>query len=81
MRLDWRRGSHEELVALLRKMEFLFYLFIFRQMGREGERERTLMCERYIDWLPLTRPQPVTWPARQTCALTRNPTSNPLVHS
>ena len=30
------------------------------------------MCERYIDWLPLTCPQPVTWPISQTCALTGN---------
>ena len=37
------------------------------------------MCERYIDWLPLTRPQLGTWSATQACALTGNQTS-PLVH-
>ena len=32
-------------------------LFIFRERGKEGERRReTSMCERYIDWLPLTPP-------------------------
>ena len=34
------------------------------------------MCERYIDWLPLKRPQLGTCPATQACALTRNQTSN-----
>ena len=37
------------------------------------------MCERYIDWLPLKRPQLGTCPATQACALTRNQTSNFLV--
>ena len=50
-----------------------FYLFIFRERRREGERE-TLMCERYINRLPLTCPQPGTWPVTQACALTGNPT-------
>ena len=46
-----------------------FYLFIFRQKGREGEREGE-------------KQQCVvgTWPATQACALTGNRTSNPLVH-
>ena len=29
-------------------------LFIFREMGRERKRERNIMCERYIEWSPLT---------------------------
>ena len=43
--------------------------------GRE-----TSMCERYIDWLPLTYPQSRTWSTTQKCALTRNRTSDPLFH-
>ena len=34
------------------------------------------MCERYIDWLPLTCPQLGTWPKTQARALTRNQTGN-----
>ena len=26
------------------------------------------MCKRYISWLPLTGPDPGTWPATQACA-------------
>ena len=59
-------------------------------MAREGEREETLMCKRYMDWLPLTRPQLGTWPLTQACALTGNrtgdlwvcrPALNPLSHT
>ena len=33
----------------------IFYLFIFRERSKEGERGReTLMCERYIELLPLS---------------------------
>ena len=34
--------------------------------------------EKYIDQLSLTHPQAGTWPATQACALTGNPTSNPV---
>ena len=52
------------------------YLFIFRQWGRVGERER----ERNINvWLLLTRPQVEIWPTTQACAPTGNQTSSPLV--
>ena len=37
------------------------------------------MCERIIDYLPVTHPQLRTWPANQTCALTGNRTGNLLV--
>ena len=58
-----------------------FYLFIFREKEREGERGReTSMCKRYIDQLPLACPQLGTWPATQACALTGNWTSDPCVH-
>ena len=52
-----------------------FYLFISRERGREGERERNINV-----WLPLACPQLGTWPAAQACALIRNRTSHPLVH-
>ena len=51
-----------------------YYLFIFRQ-GKEGEGERNISV-----WLPLAGPLLGTWPTTQTCALTRNQTSDPLVH-
>ena len=51
--------------------------FILRERGREGERET--MCERYIDRLPLARPQLGTWPATQACVLTGNQSGDPLV--
>ena len=38
------------------------------------------MCERNIDQLPLTSLQLGTWPVTQACALSRNRTSNRLVH-
>ena len=34
------------------------------------------MCKRNIDLLPLTRPQPGTWPTTQACALTGNRTGD-----
>ena len=56
------------------------YLFLERGGGREKERERnTDVGERYIDPLPLTRPQLGTWPTTQACVLTWNRTSGPLV--
>ena len=51
--------------------------------GRQGKdrrnRRETLMCERIIDRLTLTRPQPGIWPATQACALTGNQTGDLLV--
>ena len=48
---------------------FFFFkiLFIFRERGREGERERNINV-----WLPLECPLLSTWPATQACALTGN---------
>ena len=60
----------------LRRIFFLKILFIFEDRGREGE---TLVCERYIDRLPLSHPQMGTWPTTQPCALAGNPTSDLLV--
>ena len=50
-------------------------------MEREGERGReTSKCERHIDQVPFTCPQPGTWPTTQASALTGNHTGDPLVH-
>ena len=49
-------------------------LFISREW--EGEREGNINV-----WLPLVHPLLGTWPTTQACALTRNRTSDPLVHS
>ena len=51
------------------------YLFLDRGGGREKERERNISV-----WLSLTRPLLGIWPATQACALTGNPTDDPLVH-
>ena len=51
-----------------------FYLFIFREEGREGEREG-----RNIDWLPLIHVLTRDEPTAQACALTRNQTSHLLL--
>ena len=40
-----------------------FYLFIFRERGREGERERNTNVREIHDWLPLACPHLGTWPA------------------
>ena len=60
------------------KRENLFFnfisLFLDRGEGREKERERNISV-----WLPLVLPLLGTWPASQACALTGNPTGDPLV--
>ena len=43
-----------------------FYVFIFRERGREGEREG----ENINVWLPPVCPLLGTWPATHICALT-----------
>ena len=52
-----------------------YYLFIFRERGRVGEREGNLNV-----LMPLMQPLLGTWPATQACALTGTQTSDPLVH-
>ena len=61
-------------VSIFLKIIFIL-LFIFRERGREGEREGNVNV-----WLPLTRPLLGTWPETQACALTENWTSDPLLH-
>ena len=63
------------------EVSFLLLLldFIYFQKEGKGGRKRgreTLMCERYINQLPLTRPQLGTWPATQAFALTGSQTSD-----
>ena len=49
----------------------------FQREGNGGiKRRETWMCERYIDWLSLSCPQPGTQPVTQACALTGNQTSD-----
>ena len=55
---------------------YIYYLFIFRERGREGGRER----EKHQCVVASHHPQLRTWPATQACALTGNRTSNSLVH-
>ena len=55
-----------------------FYLFIFRQRGREGERKGEKHQCVVISHGPPTGDQ--TWLATQACALTRNRTNDPLAH-
>ena len=56
--------SHKFILFIFK----IFYLFIFRESGREGEREG----EKHQYVLALARPLLRTWPATQACALTGN---------
>ena len=53
----------------------IFYLFIFRERGRAGEREG----EKHQCVVAFCMPQLGTWPTTQACALTGNRTGDPLV--
>ena len=89
-----QRGPHRKK-APSKCLSFFFKNIVFIYFQREGNRGRrrgreTSMCERNINQLPLTHPQLGTWPTTQTCALTRNRTSdlsvgrpalNPLSHT
>ena len=55
---------------------FLKKLVLESGEGSEKERRGTSMCKRNTDWLPLTPPQPGTWPATQAHALTGNGTGD-----
>ena len=52
------------------------YLFLEREGRKDKERERDINV-----WLMFICPLLWTWPAPQACALTRNQTGDPLVHS
>ena len=62
--------------AFLRKCFFFFkqILFIFRERGREGEREG----EKHQCVVASHTPPEGTWPATQACVLNGNRTSDPL---
>ena len=68
----------EQILSMIKSFHsfFLrFYLVIFRERGKEGERERNINV-----WLPFTRPLLGTWPTTQARALTGNQTRDPLVY-
>ena len=66
----FRVGAFLSLCIFFSQTLFIYFL----EKGREGERERNIsVC------LPFACPILGTWPATQTCALTGNRTSNPLV--
>ena len=54
-----------------------FYLFIFRERGREGDRE-----EKKHQCVVASHTHPLlgTWPKTQACALSGNLMGDPLVH-
>ena len=54
---------------------FKYFIYLFLERGEGREKEGNINV-----WLPLQRPLLGTWPATQACALTRNQTSNPLIH-
>ena len=54
---------------------FHFFITLFLENGREGERERNISASH----VPLTCPLLGTWSTTQAHALTGNRTSNPLV--
>ena len=69
------RGERRKGLVVVVFFFFLKSLFIiFRERGKEGEREG----EKH--GLPLSQPQMGTWPTTQACALTGNQTGNLLVH-
>ena len=41
----------------------IIYSFFREEKGGKKRGRETLKCERYISWLPLSRPQLGTWPA------------------
>ena len=52
-----------------------FYLFIFREMGREEEKERNVDVQEIHCLIASRTPSPTklgTWPPTRTCALTGN---------
>ena len=59
---------------------FKDFIYLFLEEGKDEEREALMMCERNTDQLSFAHPQLGTWPTTQACALTRNQTSDLLVH-
>ena len=67
------------LEPLTPKPHILYFILFFKAfIYLFLEREREKKKERNIDvWLPLEHPLLQTWPAAQSCALTRNLTGDP----
>ena len=80
-RMAMNVAQHKTINMLKTSLSFLkrifknIYLFLDKGEGREKERQRNINV-----WLPLAHPLPGTQPTTQAWALTRNWTSNPLVH-
>ena len=72
LRLAMRQGCS---LSFFLYLKILFILFLEWGEEREKEKERNTNV-----WLPLTCPLLGTWPPTQSCALTGNQTSDPLVH-
>ena len=70
----FQHGEETTFIIILFSF-FKIYLFLGRGEGREKEKGRIINV-----WLPLMHPHLGTWPATQACSLTRNQTSDPLVH-
>ena len=59
-------STHSSFCLSFKSIQFfkeIIYLFIFRERGKEGQRERNSSV-----WLPLVHPLPGTWPETQGCA-------------
>ena len=69
------RSSLSSLSMLITSVFFKrFYLFVFRERGREGERK-----EEKHQCVIASGPKLGTCPATQACALTGNQTGDPLI--
>ena len=58
----WSLEVKKDTGGIFKSAFLRFYLFIFRERGRERD----------ISQVPLAHPQSETWPATQACALTGN---------
>ena len=66
--MGWtQKSACTKLFTFLELSIFLKILFIFREKGKEGERDRNINV-----WLHLTRPLLGTWPRTQANAVTEN---------
>ena len=76
-RYGYPSSSAPELLLQYQVFFFLFFkdfIYLYLERGREEERERNINV-----WFPLVHPLLGTWPATQACALTGNPTGDPVV--
>ena len=78
--VDKSASSASHLLSDLFFFKDFIYFLLERKEGREKERERKSVCERYINQLSLTCTQPRIWPITRACALTGNRTCDFLVY-